>query len=99
MSVDKYDSEYDLDESIYENKCNCGEKCNCKQLSECGSWNEAIKHPQFKQAIMKEVAPPGMEKWIKSNKERFKKQYGNIKKAMSILYATAWRMFYKNKTK
>lgn len=80
-------------------KCNCGEKCNCKQLSECGSWNEAIKHPQFKQAIMKEVAPPGMEKWIKSNKERFKKQYGNIKKAMSILYATAWRMFYKNKTK
>jgi len=89
-------------DDLMEGKCGCGnteEKCNCKQLSECGSWNEAIKHPQFKQAIMKEVAPPGMEKWIKSNKERFKKQYGNIKKAMSILYATAWRMFYKNKNK
>lgn len=89
-------------DDLMEGKCGCGEmeeECNCKQLSECGSWNEAVKHPQFKNVIMKEVAPPGMESWIKSNKERFKKQYGNIKKAMSILYATAWKMFYKNKNK
>ena len=65
--------------------------------AECGSWNEAIKHPQFKQAILKEKAPPGMENWIKSNKARFKDQYG--KRGTSVLYATAWKMFYKNKSK
>jgi hypothetical protein len=96
MSVDKYDSEYDMDESIYENKCNCGEKCNCKQLSECGSWEEAVGHPDFKHAILKEVAPPGMENWIKANKARFKGQYGD-KKGVSALYATAWKMFYNKK--
>ena len=68
-------------------------------LMECGSWAEATQHPNFKHVIMKEVAPPGMENWIKSNKERFIKQYHNIKKAMSVLYATAWKMFYKNKKK
>jgi hypothetical protein len=97
MSVEKYDSDYDLDESVYENKYNCGEACDCEQLSECGSWNEAVSHPMFKEAILKEKAPPGMESWIKANKDKFKNQYG--KKAMSVLYATAWKMFYKNKNK
>ena len=39
---------------------------------------------------MFEDAPPGMEDWIKSNKERFKKQYG--KDWEEVLYATAWKM-------
>ena len=41
-----------------------------------------------------EVAPPGKEDWIKSNKERFKKQYGD-KKGTNILYATAWADYNK----
>jgi hypothetical protein len=82
MSVDVYDSEYDLDESLFE--------CDC--------WEQATKHPQLKGAILKEKAPPGMENWIKSNKQRFKSQYGD-KKGTGALYATAWKMFYKKKNK
>lgn len=83
MYVDKYDPEYDgLDESLFE----------------CGSWNEAIKHPMFKEAVLTEKAPPGMEKWIKANKANFIKKYG-AKKGMSVLYATAWKMFYNKKGK
>lgn len=83
MYVDAYDSEYDdLDES----------------LSECNNWNEVAKHPLFKEAVLSEKAPPGMENWIKSNKQRFKHQYGD-KKGIGALYATAWKMFYKNKNK
>jgi hypothetical protein len=43
-----------------------------------------------------EVAPPGMEDWVKKNKERFKKEYGD-KKGSSVLYATAWKMHNKGK--
>lgn len=67
-------------------------------LFECGSWEEAVKHPMFKEAVLTEKAPPGMEGWVKANKDRFKDQYGD-KKGMSVLYATAWKMFYKNKSK
>ena len=67
-------------------------------LTECGSWNEAIKHPMFKEAVLTEKAPPGMEKWIKANKAKFIKKYGD-KKGMSVLYATAWKMFYNKKGK
>jgi hypothetical protein len=40
-----------------------------------------------------EVAPsdPKIEDWIKSNKERFVKEYGK-EKGMKILYAKAWKM-------
>lgn len=40
-----------------------------------------------------EKAPPGedAEEWIKKNKERFKKEYGEDWE--QILYATAWKMF------
>jgi hypothetical protein len=41
-----------------------------------------------------EVAPPGKEDWIKSNKDRFKKEYGD-KKGTNILYATAWADYNK----
>ena len=40
--------------------------------------------------VVDEVAAPGQEDWIKSNKERFMKQYGKDK-GMSVLYATAWK--------
>jgi hypothetical protein len=36
-----------------------------------------------------EVAPPGMEDWIKSRKPEFKKRYG--KDWEKVLYATAWK--------
>lgn len=44
-----------------------------------------------------EVAPPGKkaEEWIKSNKARFKEQYGDNWEP--ILYAKAWKMFGKKK--
>lgn len=38
---------------------------------------------------IKEVAPPGMEPWIKSKKKDFKKRYG--KDWERILYSTAWK--------
>jgi hypothetical protein len=66
-------------------------------LFECGSWNEAVKHPMFKEAVLSEKAPPGMEKWIKANKNRFEDQYGD--NGIRALYATAWKMFYKKKNK
>lgn len=45
---------------------------------------------QMNEEDVQEVAAPGQEDWIKSNKERFIKQYGK-KKGMSVLYATAWK--------
>lgn len=39
---------------------------------------------------LEEAAAPGQEDWIKSNKEKFIKQYGK-KKGMEVLYATAWK--------
>ena len=46
-----------------------------------------------KENIINEVAPPNpkIEKWIKSNKERFVKEYGK-EKGMQVLYAKAWKM-------
>jgi hypothetical protein len=42
-----------------------------------------------KDAELKEKAPPGMEKWVKANKSKFKKEYGKDK-GEEVLYATAW---------
>lgn len=41
-----------------------------------------------------EKAPPSkkIEDWIKSNKDRFEKEYGK-KKGTEILYAKAWKLF------
>jgi len=36
-----------------------------------------------------EVAPPGMEDWIKDRKADFKKRYGD--RWQEVLYATAWK--------
>lgn len=38
---------------------------------------------------VQEVAPPGMEDWIKDRKADFKKRYGDRWK--TVLYATAWK--------
>ena len=48
---------------------------------------------KLKEETVNEVAPPDpkIEKWIKSNKERFVKEYGK-EKGMRILYAKAWKM-------
>jgi hypothetical protein len=39
---------------------------------------------------LNEKAPPGMEKWVKANKKKFKKEYG-ADKGEEVLYATAWK--------
>jgi len=41
------------------------------------------------ESTMTEVAPPGMEDWIKDRKEDFKKRYGD--RWEEVLYATAWK--------
>ena len=45
------------------------------------------------EAEIKEVAPPGMEQWIKDRKPEFKKRYGD--KWQERLYATAWKQHNK----
>jgi len=46
---------------------------------------------------LEEVAPPGMEDWIKGRKEAFKKQYGD--RWEGVLYATAWDEYNKKHKK
>ena len=46
-----------------------------------------------KEEQVTEVAPPGMEDWIKGRKEAFKKQYGD--RWEGVLYATAWDEYNK----
>lgn len=46
---------------------------------------------------LKEKAAPGQEDWIKSNKEKFIKQYGK-KKGLEVLYATSWKRSKKNES-
>ena len=42
--------------------------------------------------LLNEKAPPGMEGWIKSNKQKFLDKHGS-KKGMALLYATAWDIY------
>lgn len=46
-----------------------------------------------------EAAPPDpeIEKWIKANKDRFKKEYGT-EKGLEVLYAKAWQMYNKKES-
>jgi hypothetical protein len=37
-----------------------------------------------------EKAPPGMEDWVRKNKQHFINQYGK-EKGPGVLYATAWK--------
>lgn len=43
-----------------------------------------------KEEPVDEVTAPGQEDWVKSNKQRFIKQYGHDK-GLEVLYATAWK--------
>lgn len=71
------------------------------------SHKNVIAHPEFRELVKKfgyeapthivesadvnEAAAPGMEDWIRDNKEQFVSQYGE-KKGTSILYATSWKL-------
>jgi hypothetical protein len=61
-----------------------------------GARDEAVKagKKEFKVGgktyPVKESTAPGQEDWIKSNKEKFIKQYGK-EKGEEVLYATAWK--------
>lgn len=46
--------------------------------------------------IVNEVAPTDQEAWVKKNKSKFKKEYGD-KKGEEVLYATAWKKHNKDK--
>jgi hypothetical protein len=60
------------------------------------TWDEMVSGGGLMEKVMNEVAPPGMESWIKSRKNAFVDQYGK-KKGLSILYAKAWKEFYDKK--
>jgi hypothetical protein len=45
---------------------------------------------ELDEETINEETPPGQEAWVKANKARFKKEYGD-KKGTEVLYATAWR--------
>jgi len=64
-----------------------------KDGDEKESMKDAIKDKEEKvdeSQELSEVGAPGQEDWIKSNKERFIKQYGK-KKGLEVLYATSWK--------
>lgn len=54
----------------------------------------AVK-PALPGALVSEVTPPGMDKWINRNRARFRKQYGE--RGDEILHATAWDMYERGK--
>ena len=70
-----------------------GKKLTKKGITKRDEIIKAIEK-DLKESTLNEKSPPGKkaESWIKSNKERFIKQYGK-KKGTSILYAKAWDMF------
>jgi len=43
----------------------------------------------IEEEVVTEVAPPGMEGWIKKRKPEFKERYGD--RWEEVLYATAWK--------
>jgi hypothetical protein len=52
--------------------------------------NESDETDMADETELTEKAPPGMEKWVKANKSKFKKEYGP-EKGEEVLYATAWK--------
>lgn len=63
--------------------------------SEADIWSKLGKQEEFDielwEEVLNEVAAPGQEDWIKSNKKRFIKRYGK-EKGTRILYAKAWKL-------
>lgn len=52
--------------------------------------------PALPGQYVSEVGPPGMEDWIRKNKSRFRKEYGD--RGDEVLYATAWNLYHKGKS-
>lgn len=52
--------------------------------------------PALPGQYVSEVGPPGMEDWIRKNKARFRKEYGD--RGDEVLYATAWNLYHKGKS-
>lgn len=93
------------------NVCKC-DPCECDKLEEDTpkkvkrptrwSYGQAMrkKKPrpaeEMKEEEINEVAPPGMEDWIKDRKPEFKKRYGD--RWEEVLYATAWKQHNKNES-
>lgn len=48
------------------------------------------KKEDAKKKKVSESAPPDQERWVRKNKKKFKKEYGD-KKGEEVLYATAWK--------
>lgn len=74
-----------------------GEHCSCPHdpnTPEGKMWHRGYMHMSGRLSNVTESAPPGAkaEHWIKSNKQRFIKQYGE-KEGLSRLYGKAWNMF------
>lgn len=67
-------------------------------LFECGDWESAKKHPQFKEVLLKEKAPPGYsEETMHDIKAGLRKAHPNWpeSKVVGVAFATAWKNYYK----
>jgi len=98
-------TDHKLKEDSHCNHTNEGTYCEAHGMKACPSDNDMGKREKAKgkkllldkkkidEAIINEVAPPNkkIENWIKSNKERFIKEYGK-EKGTQVLYAKAWKM-------
>lgn len=86
---------YELLEAIDKNQRKAGQVAGEEKARKIGPvlGKPPKKHPYDGQLVgeetVQEVAPPGMEKWIKDRKADFKKRYG--KRWKTVLYATAWK--------
>lgn len=71
-----------------------------RKLSLANSKNEEKWSEKKSKKQLKEIAPPDkdIERWIRANKDRFKKEYG-VERGLEILYRTAWKNYDKKQKK
>lgn len=74
-----------------------GKKYQVKESDDDDKDDDDDEKETVEESELKEKAAPGQEDWIKSNKEKFIKQYGK-KKGMEVLYATSWKRSKKNES-
>ncbi len=86
---------HELNEGLDANQKRVGQVAGEESAKDIGPvlGKEQKQHP-FKGRLVgedavNEVAPPGMEDWIKDRKADFKKRYGD--RWQEVLYATAWK--------
>lgn len=86
---------HELNEGLDANQKRAGQVAGEESAKSVGPvlGNKQKQHP-FKGRLVgedavNEVAPPGMEDWIKDRKADFKKRYGD--RWQEVLYATAWK--------